>query len=89
MRWTDEPGDDGVAGVAGFARHRRGNARLHGQLAFARAAAGERRAAWSEVGRTLRLAPTEPRAWLAAAVAAHLARPATIVRVLNRRGRGI
>jgi glycosyltransferase involved in cell wall biosynthesis len=72
-----------------FARHRRGNARLHGQLAFARAAAGERRAAWTEVGRTLRLAPTEARGWLAAAVAAHLARPTTIVRVLNRRGRGI
>ena len=35
-----------------FEGHRRGNARLHGQLAFARAAGGDRRAAWAEkIGR--------------------------------------
>lgn len=72
-----------------FTRHRRGNARLHGQLAFACAASGDRRAAWAEIRRTLRLAPTEPRAWLAAAVAAHLVRPGTVLGALNRRGRGI
>jgi glycosyltransferase involved in cell wall biosynthesis len=78
-----------LAAYPEFASSPRGAARIHGQRAFALAALGRRREAWHEVGRTLRLAPAQPRAYLAAAVAARLVSADRVVRELNRRGRGI
>jgi len=68
----------------------RGNrARLYGRLAFAEAASGRARAAVGWAGRSLFASPLELRPWLALAVAAHLASPASVQRLANRRGRGI
>jgi glycosyltransferase involved in cell wall biosynthesis len=72
-----------------FAEDRRGEARVRGQRAFALAASGERRTARHEIARTLRLDPTQPRAYLASLVVAHLATPERIVEALFRRGHGI
>lgn len=72
-----------------FRTDRRGWARVRGQRAFAMAASGRRGPALREVGAVLRLDPTQPRAHLAALVALGLARPGTIVRHLNDRGRGM
>lgn len=52
-----------------FGDHRRGHARILGQIAYARANAGERRAAARIAGRALRRHPGVPHAWLALAVA--------------------
>jgi len=72
-----------------FARCRRGNGRVKGQIAFAYAAAGRRglacRWAWS----SLRASPLEPRPYLSLAVAGGMLRPAWLVRQLHARGRGI
>ncbi|MFC3994830.1 glycosyltransferase [Nocardiopsis sediminis] len=66
----------------------RGHARITGQIAFAEAAAGRRRAALEWAIATLRTRPTEARAHLALAVACGL--PAGLVtRTLHQRGRGI
>lgn len=67
----------------------KGLARVRGQRAFAAAAAGDRRAARSDIAATLRLDPAQPRAYLAALVALRVARPSWIVDALNSRGRGI
>lgn len=72
-----------------FATNPRGASRIHGQRAFALAALGRRSAAWHEIRRTLRLSPTQPRAYLAALVATRLVSADRVVRELNRRGRGI
>jgi glycosyltransferase involved in cell wall biosynthesis len=67
----------------------RGLARLHGQLAFANAAAGHtgtaRRWAWSAI----RKAPTERRAYLALAVASGVVGAESILALAHRFGRGI
>jgi glycosyltransferase involved in cell wall biosynthesis len=67
----------------------RGLARIQGQIAFAEAARSRRpaarRASWS----ALRNNPLERRAYLALAVASGLAPAASVVRILNSRGRGI
>lgn len=68
---------------------RRGRARIDGQIAFAQAALGHRRAAWRASSRALRGNPCERRAYLALTVASGLVSTATIVRQANRRGRGI
>ncbi|MFC4561966.1 glycosyltransferase [Nocardiopsis mangrovi] len=66
----------------------RGHARVAGQIAFAEAAAGRRRAALEWSITTIRARPTEARAYLALAVTCGL--PAGLVtRTLHRRGRGI
>lgn len=66
----------------------RGFARITGQIAFAEAAAGRRRAALEWILATVRNRPAEVRAYLAAAVVCGL--PADwIVRALHRRGRGL
>ncbi len=71
-----------------FAEDRRGQARLTGQIAFARRPAGERATAWRWAGDAGR-SPVEPRAWLALAIAAGALRPDPVLRALHRRGRGV
>jgi glycosyltransferase involved in cell wall biosynthesis len=72
-----------------FSTEPRGQARVTGQIAFAHAAMGERRAALRWAGRTLRRNPREPRAYLALAVASRAVRPDTVLRRLHERGRGL
>ena len=78
-----------VAEFPEFATNRRGLARVLGQQAFARAAAGERREAWPKIREVLRNDWREPRAYLAALVAARVASPERVLAYLNRRGHGI
>ncbi|GAB3452362.1 hypothetical protein GCM10027570_30530 [Streptomonospora sediminis] len=65
-----------------------GFARVAGQIAFAEAAAGRRAAALEWSTAALRARWREPRAYLAAAVAAGLP-PEAVLRALHKRGRGI
>lgn len=67
---------------------RRAAGRLQGQQAFA-TAAQHRRGTAGAIARTLNLAPTEPRAYLAAAVALHLVSADRVLHAVNRRGHGI
>ncbi|MEV1331001.1 glycosyltransferase [Micromonospora costi] len=66
-----------------------GEARVTGQIAFARAASGDRREAVRWASRTIRRNPREPRAYLALAVAGRVVRADAVLRTLHRRGRGI
>ncbi|WP_433392762.1 glycosyltransferase family 2 protein [Micromonospora sp. KLBMP9576] len=66
-----------------------GEARVSGQIAFARAASGDRRGALRWARRTLRRNPREPRAYLALAVAGRMVRADAVLRTLHKRGRGI
>lgn len=72
-----------------FFGQKAGAARLTGQIAFAEAALGHRRAALRWAARTVRLRPTEPRTVLALAVASKVVTGERVVRALNSRGRGI
>ena len=72
-----------------FGTQPRGAARVAGQIAFARAASGDRRGALRWARRTLASSVREPRAYLALAVATGAVRPERILRGLHRRGRGI
>ncbi|MCM0678980.1 glycosyltransferase, partial [Micromonospora phytophila] len=65
-----------------------GAARVTGQIAFARAASGDRRGAMRWAGRTIRRNPREPRAYLALAVAGRVLRADAVLRTLHKRGRG-
>lgn len=67
----------------------KGQARVMGQVAFAAAAEGDRRAAWQWAGKTLRRNPGEGRGYLALAVASGLAKPDTVLKRLHKMGRGI
>lgn len=67
----------------------RGMARIEGQAAFAHAALAHRAAAWRASLRALRGNPLERRPYLALAVAAGIVPASSIVRLANRRGRGI
>ncbi|WP_323794080.1 glycosyltransferase family A protein, partial [Nocardioides sp.] len=67
---------------------RRAAGRLQGQQAFA-TAAQHRKGAAGAIARTLNLAPTEPRAYLAAAVALHLVSADRVLHAVNRHGHGI
>lgn len=67
----------------------RGRARIEGQAAFAHAALAHRAAAWRASLRALRGNPLERRPYLALAVAAGIIPAPSIVRLANRRGRGI
>lgn len=67
----------------------RGEARVAGQIAFAAAAAGDRRAALRWAGRTLRRSPREPRGYLALAVASGAVRADAVMRRLHQRGKGL
>ncbi|SCL33760.1 Glycosyltransferase involved in cell wall bisynthesis [Micromonospora nigra] len=66
-----------------------GEARVAGQIAFARAASGDRRGAVRWARRTIRRNPREPRAYLALAVAGRVVRADAVLRTLHKRGRGI
>jgi UDP-N-acetylglucosamine transferase subunit ALG13 len=71
-----------------FALVPRGHARVAGQIAFAEAASGRRRAALRWIGTTVRSRPAEARAYLALAVVCGL--PAGwVTRALHLRGRGV
>lgn len=72
-----------------FASIPRGQARIRGQQAIALAAMGRRRQALGTAIATLRLNRTEPRAYLAAAVASGVVGVEGIQRFLHRRGRGL
>lgn len=67
----------------------RGYGRIAGQIAFAEAASGRRRAALRWARRTLRANWREPRAYLALAVAGRALNADKVVQRLHRRGRGI
>jgi glycosyltransferase involved in cell wall biosynthesis len=67
----------------------KGAARVYGQLAFGSAALGRRRAAAGWAARTLRHRLTEPRAFLALAVAARVLPAEAVMSYLHRRGRGL
>jgi glycosyltransferase involved in cell wall biosynthesis len=68
---------------------RHGKARIEGQIAFAQAALARRPAACRASWRALRGNPRERRAYLALAVASGAVPAPSIVRLANRRGRGI
>lgn len=78
----------------GLAKHRvfhedpRALGRLYGRRAFALAALRDREAL-PAVGRTLKVAPTEKRAWLAAAVALRLVSAQRLMDLAHRGGHGI
>jgi hypothetical protein len=71
-----------------FAGEPRGRARIEGQIAVAVAAQGRRREAFDRIRSTLGWSWREPRAYIAAAVAAGVPVGA-ISSALNRRGRGL
>jgi glycosyltransferase involved in cell wall biosynthesis len=62
---------------------------MYGKLAFGHAALGERRQAVRMAGRSLRARWSEPRAFIAIAVAIGLLSPAWVLQRLNERGHGI
>jgi glycosyltransferase involved in cell wall biosynthesis len=68
---------------------RRGHARILGQIAAARAAAGERRRGAQIAGRALLRYPAAPQAWLALAIAGPGIEPATMLSAARRLGRGL
>jgi glycosyltransferase involved in cell wall biosynthesis len=72
-----------------FESDRRGLARIHGQQAFASAASGHRRRALGLAARTVRSAPAERRAYLAALIALRLLRAETVLKLAHARGKGI
>jgi hypothetical protein len=72
-----------------FARSPRGLARIHGQIAFALAAAGHRRAALAELRTVVRLNPREKRLLATAAVALGGLSGERVLWLAQRRGRGV
>lgn len=73
----------------GFQRDRRAHGRIASQIAFARAAHGDRALARSWVGRAVRRDPTQVKAWLALAISLRLLSATRVVSVVQRMGRGI
>ena len=72
-----------------FRGDRIGLSRIFGQIAFASASCGRRSEALEWAGKALRLSPTQPRAYLALAVAGGLAKADSVLRVIRTFGRGI
>ena len=72
-----------------FGQERRGYARVAGQIAFASAAARDRRAAWRWIAAAVRADWREPRALLAGAVLVGVASPDRVVSLAHRLGRGV
>jgi hypothetical protein len=66
-----------------------GQARVTGQIAFASAAAGDRRGAMRWAGRTLRSNPREARGYLALAVASGALSADRVMRQLHKHGKGL
>lgn len=80
--------DHGIARNPVFRTDRRALGRLYGRRSFALAAMGSREV-WPTLVRTLRLAPLEPRVWLATAVAMRLVSAERLMDLAHRRGHGI
>lgn len=72
-----------------IASDRVGAGHMYGKLAFGHAALGHRREALRMAARSLRARWSEPRAFIAVAVAAGLLSPAWVLQRLNQHGRGI
>jgi glycosyltransferase involved in cell wall biosynthesis len=72
-----------------FARHPRGQARLLGQIAYARGTAGDRRAALRFSGRSLRTYPLAPHGWLGLLSAGTGMDPQKVLVMARRFGRGV
>ncbi|UAL30585.1 glycosyltransferase [Nocardioides rotundus] len=72
-----------------FQRDRKALARMYGQRAFALAASGRRREAFSQVWKTARANPTEKRIPVALTVAMGLVRGEQVMDLAHRTGRGI
>jgi glycosyltransferase involved in cell wall biosynthesis len=72
-----------------FRNRRRGHARILGQIAYARACAGERGTGARLAGRALRRYPAAPHAWLALAVAGPGIEPQRLLTGARRLGRGL
>ena len=66
-----------------------GHARVLGQIAYARATAGERRPAIRYAGRALRVYPTAPHAWLGLATALTGVSPQRVLGLARTFGRGV
>lgn len=73
----------------GVAAHRRGAARLMGQIAFAHASSRNPREAWRWAGRSLRRDPLQWRSWVAAGVALVPSSSELVLDTLHRWGRGV
>lgn len=80
--------DYGLAKHAAFHADPRALGRLYGRRAFALAALGSKEARRA-VLRTIRVAPLEPRAYLAAAVALHVVSAERVLHLAHLRGRGV
>jgi GT2 family glycosyltransferase len=72
-----------------FAERRRGHARILGQIAYARAAAGQRGRSARLAVRALRVYAGAPHAWLALAVAGPGIEPRRMLSAARRLGRGL
>lgn len=72
-----------------MAAHRKGAARLKGQLAFAYASANKRREAWKWAARSLRGDPLQWRAWVSFGVAVVPRSSELVMGTLHRWGRGV
>ncbi len=72
-----------------FRDRRRGHARILGQIAYARATAGERRHGARIAGQALVRYPAATHAWLALAVAGPGVEPARLLAAARRLGRGL
>jgi hypothetical protein len=72
-----------------FRDSRRGHARILGQIAYARACAGQRGTGARLAGRALRRYPAAPHAWLALAVAGPGIEPQRLLTGARRLGRGL
>jgi glycosyltransferase involved in cell wall biosynthesis len=72
-----------------FRDRRRGHARILGQIAYARACAGERAKGARIAGRALSRYPAAPHAWLALAVAGPGIEPTRLLAAARRVGRGL
>lgn len=73
----------------GFRQDSRALGRICGQIAFARAAGGERRRALGWVGRSLNQDVRQKKAWLALGIALRLLPAGFVVSAVQRRGKGI
>ncbi|MGZ4446287.1 MAG: glycosyltransferase family 2 protein [Nocardioides sp.] len=72
-----------------FCERRRGHARILGQIAYARAAGGQRARGAVMAGRALRRYPATPHAWLALAIAGPGVEPQRMLAAARRLGRGL
>lgn len=80
--------DYGLAKHAVFHTDRHALGRLYGRRSFALAALGSHEV-WSSLARTVRVAPLEPRLWLALGVATRLVSAERMMDLAHRRGHGI